>query len=180
MKRTGLRMEMEQDIQGVQYNKLLMNTMGYASVLSASDFITDGILCRTWRRTIARPLVAEGLAILQRACVQLRRTSGFSDVIRFRRLLRLLDMPLLDRTVKIVVNGLLRPKRIVYSVYQDLVRGKETEIDFVNGEIVRLAEEHGTTAPFNAQVVKMIRELEERGPGSFFLKGEVISRFRNL
>jgi len=175
-----LKFETSDDILGVQYNKLLMNTMGYASVLSASNFISDGILSRPWRNHVALPLLKEGLSVLDAAGIPLQRTSGISDVFRFRRLLQALNTPLADRLIRSILVNLVRPQKIVYSVYQDLMRGKPTEIEFINGEIVRLAERCQVPAPYNQRVVQMIHELENQDPVQFPTHEDVISQFRKL
>jgi 2-dehydropantoate 2-reductase len=178
--RSGLPFEASDNILGVQYNKLLMNTMGYTSVVSSSDFIRDGILSRAWRNEVALPLLNEGLAVLGAAGIQLQRTRGISDVLRFKRLLHAFNAPLLDRTVLWFLNTVVRPKPIVYSVYQDLVRNKPTEIDYVNGEIVRLAKSCSIAAPCNQLVVRMIHDLEGQDPKVFPTREAVINRFREI
>ena len=177
---SGLPFETSDQILGIQYNKLLLNTMGYASVLSDSDFITDGILFGPWRRHVALPLLNEGLTVLEAAGIHLGRTSGMSDVLRFGRLLRALNTPGIDGPARWVVKQLVRAKKLVYSVYQDLVRGKPTEIDYINGEIVRLAGECGVSAPYNGLVVQMIHDLEKRPSDQFPTHEQVIARFREL
>lgn len=177
---SGLRFETSDNILGIQYNKLLMNTMGYASVISDANFITDGILHRPWRTHVALPLLEEGLAVLEAAGIPLQRTSGISDVLRFRKLLVALNTPLLDRSARWILNTVVRPKRIVYSVLQDLTRGKPTEIDFVNGQIVRLAEHSGVDARHNRLVVQLIRDLEKSDDKTFPSHDKVISQFRAL
>jgi 2-dehydropantoate 2-reductase len=165
---------------GLQYNKLLINSVGYASVLSDLDFITEGILDRAWRQIVARPLLKEGLATMRLAGINLSRLRGTADALRLARLLKIFDVPGADNLVRTTLRWLVRPARIVYSVYQDLVRGKPTEIDFVNGEIVRLAGGCGAAAPYNQLVVSMVHELEARGDGTFFSRAEVLARFRKL
>ena len=100
-------------------------------------------------------------------------------MIRFGRLPRILDISLWDRMARFVVKGLLRPKRIVYSVYQDLIRGRKTDIDFVTGEIWQLAPEQGMTRPYNAKVVKMVHKLEQLVQVKFPSRNEVIAQTRN-
>ena len=48
------------------------------------------------------------------------------------------------------------------STLQDLRAGRRTEIDALNGAVVRLAEAHGVEVPVNRSLVAMIRKLEER------------------
>ncbi len=176
---SGLKFEVSDQILGVQYNKLLFNTMGYASVISASDFIREGLLDGPWRKSVAIPLLSEGMSVLQAAGIPLQRVSGGSDVIRFRRLMRILNTPGLDHVARSLI-GLFHPPRLVFSVYHDLVRQRPTEIDFVNGEITRLAMESGCEAPYNAEVVKIVHALESSGGKEFLSRDEVVRRFRQL
>jgi len=176
---SSLRFTTDLSILGAQYNKLLFNTMGYASVLSASDFIREGLLHRGWRRNVAIPLLDEGMRVLERAGIKLHKVPGGSDVLRLRKVMGMLNLPGLDFFSKMAI-GLFNPPRIVFSVYQDLHRQRPTEIDYVNGEIVRLATDCGIDAPFNREVVRAIRELEAGGGKRFFAAHEVIERFANL
>jgi 2-dehydropantoate 2-reductase len=47
------------------------------------------------------------------------------------------------------------------SMVQDIRQHRSTEIDFLNGKIIELAEKHGLDVPFNRKVVKLIKEMEE-------------------
>jgi 2-dehydropantoate 2-reductase len=71
-------------------------------------------------------------------------------------------------------------KPLVYSLYQDLLRGNGTEVDFTNGSLVRMAKQAGMEAPYNSLLVELTHELEKRGPGSFFTRDEVIRRFQQV
>jgi 2-dehydropantoate 2-reductase len=46
------------------------------------------------------------------------------------------------------------------SMYQDIVRGRRTEIDFLNGKIVELGKKHSISAPVNATLTGLIKHLE--------------------
>lgn len=46
------------------------------------------------------------------------------------------------------------------SMYQDIVKGKKTEIDFLNGTIVELGKKHGIPTPVNEALVGLIEFLE--------------------
>jgi len=49
------------------------------------------------------------------------------------------------------------------SMCQDIMRGKRTEIDFLNGKIVELGAKHHIPTPVNETLVHLIRFLEEKG-----------------
>ncbi|MDT8308640.1 MAG: ketopantoate reductase family protein, partial [Bacteroidales bacterium] len=49
------------------------------------------------------------------------------------------------------------------SMLQDIVRGRRTEIDYINGAVVRLGEEHGIETPYNSAVVRMVKAREWLG-----------------
>jgi 2-dehydropantoate 2-reductase len=52
------------------------------------------------------------------------------------------------------------------SMWDDLSRGRKTEVDALNGEIVRLAARVGTAAPVNAAIVGLVKAAEGKGsPG---------------
>jgi 2-dehydropantoate 2-reductase len=46
------------------------------------------------------------------------------------------------------------------STLQSLLRGEPTEIDYLNGEIVRAAAIVGMPAPINAAIVRAVHEVE--------------------
>jgi len=48
------------------------------------------------------------------------------------------------------------------SMHQDLMKGKKTEIDFLNGKIVEIGRKHGIAAPINETLVSLIKFLEEK------------------
>jgi 2-dehydropantoate 2-reductase len=49
------------------------------------------------------------------------------------------------------------------SMLQDIERGHRTEIEFLNGAVVRLGERRGVPAPVNAALTALVRHLEAHG-----------------
>jgi len=49
------------------------------------------------------------------------------------------------------------------SMWEDLQAGRATEIDWLNGEVVRLAQSLNRTAPVNGKLVALILEAEKGG-----------------
>jgi 2-dehydropantoate 2-reductase len=52
------------------------------------------------------------------------------------------------------------------SMWEDLQRGRRTEIDYLQGVITEIAERHGLDVPLSRRVVELIRRAERDGKGS--------------
>ena len=60
------------------------------------------------------------------------------------------------------------------SMWEDLQRGRRTEIDHLQGLIVALAQRHGLPAPLSTRIVALIREAERAAKGSPGLSAEQV------
>jgi 2-dehydropantoate 2-reductase len=49
------------------------------------------------------------------------------------------------------------------SMLQDIMHGKRTEIDYINGAIMQLGAEYGIETPYNSAIVKMVKAKEALG-----------------
>uniref|UniRef100_A0A0G4HKB3 2-dehydropantoate 2-reductase n=1 Tax=Chromera velia CCMP2878 TaxID=1169474 RepID=A0A0G4HKB3_9ALVE len=56
------------------------------------------------------------------------------------------------------------------SMWDDLARGRPTEVEFLNGEVVRLGETLSVSTPVNAEMLRLVREAEQKGLGA--LRGQ--------
>jgi 2-dehydropantoate 2-reductase len=166
------------NVLGAQYNKLVFNVLGAAASLSASDLLGQAVLFRPWRNVVAIPLQQECLTVMAESGIELSRLGGGSDVWRFRRLLHLLNRPVLGPLAQMVVRRFFRRRPIRFSLGADLARGKKTEVDAINGEILRLARAGGIGAPLNGKVVQLVHQLEQRG--GFFTREEVVAALGGL
>jgi 2-dehydropantoate 2-reductase len=59
-------------------------------------------------------------------------------------------------------------------MWEDLQAGRPTEIDYIQGEIVRQAEKHGLKAPLNRRVMQLIKDAEKAGKGAPGLTPETV------
>ena len=64
------------------------------------------------------------------------------------------------------------------SILQSIMRGKLSEIDYINGEFVRLAEENNMQAPLNKILVDMVHQVEANH--RFFSKEDLIQATKEL
>lgn len=174
--KSSLPMSFHTPIRAVQYNKISVNALGYTSALSRSNFATECLLEPRWRRIVAAPMLAESASVMDAAGIVMAHVPGPSDVMRLRKAIKLLDTPLIRHPISWIIRRRGTP-RLIYSVEQDLLQGRPTEIDFVNGEIVRLARLHGTTAPLHQLSIDITHELEHRRSDRFLNREELIERF---
>jgi 2-dehydropantoate 2-reductase len=59
------------------------------------------------------------------------------------------------------------------SMVSDIERGRPTEIDQLNGEIVRLGQRIGMPTPVNAKVVELVRAMEGRPPARYLAPAQL-------
>ena len=105
-------------------------------------------------------LLREALAVVDRAGVELGSLPDF-PVARLRALT---TMPLAEAGgifSKTMTN--LSREPLYGSILQSIKRGKPSEIDYFNGEIVYLGEKIGADAPLNKKLVEMVHRVEESG-----------------
>ena len=58
------------------------------------------------------------------------------------------------------------PAQMGGSTWQSLARGADSnEADYLNGEIAAIARAHGTRAPLNARVQRLVRQASSSGAG---------------
>ncbi|WP_342027463.1 ketopantoate reductase C-terminal domain-containing protein [Methyloceanibacter methanicus] len=61
------------------------------------------------------------------------------------------------------------------SMWEDLQAGRRTEIDHLQGEIIRLAVQLGRPAPLNRRVLALVKDAERAKKGSPGLAPEAVS-----
>ncbi len=151
--RAGLPLTQHDDILPVQWAKLLLNLNNPVNALSDLP-LRDELSQRSYRRCLAAAQ-AETLALLDAAGITPAKLLAV-PMHRFPAILRLPDFLFRRLAAKMLaIDPLART-----SMWEDLEAGRTTEIDYLNGEVVRLAESLNRTAPVNAKLVELIREAE--------------------
>jgi 2-dehydropantoate 2-reductase len=155
----GLTMRSSGNIAGVQWGKLLVNLNNALNALSGLP-LRQQLSQRVWRVLFADQM-AEGLAAI--------RAEGIKPVSSTPipagwtpHLLRLPDAVfgmLLGRTMKIDPEARS-------SMWEDLQRGRRTEIDYLQGVITEIADRHGLPVPLSRRIVALIKSAEAAGNGS--------------
>ncbi len=154
----GLAFSASDDIEAVQWGKLLLN-LNNALVALSDLTLRQELAQRAWRRLFADQ-IAEGLAAMRAAKIVPRAPTPL-PVGLLPHLLRLPDglfQAVLGRSMKI-------DPQARSSMWEDLQRRRTTEVDYLQGVIVALAAKHGLPAPVNARVIAAIKAAEQAGGG---------------
>ncbi len=153
---SGLRWQQQSDIESIQWAKLLLNLNNPVNALSGLPLLEE-LRIRDFRRCLALAQ-AEALDAMDRAGIAPAKLTAVPP----RLMCRALALPnaVFTRIARSIVNvdPLARS-----SMLDDLDAGRRTEIDWLSGEIVRLAERHGGAAPVNARLVELVRAAENGG-----------------
>ncbi|NIE64590.1 ketopantoate reductase family protein [Burkholderia sp. Ax-1719] len=136
--RAGLQTQVSDNIVGTMWDKLLVNV--------ATGALT-GITSLTYGQLYDEPLlkaaslaaVSEAIAAAQAAGVTLSMTDP-------------------EQAWTLAAEGL--PAAFKTSMLQSLEKGSVTEIDFINGSVVRWGARHGVPTPVNATLVACIKGIE--------------------
>lgn len=157
--KAGLDAVTRDDLGGVLWGKLLLNLNNPVNALTGLP-LKRQLLERDGRRIVAA-LMREGLRVLDAAGI----VPAKAGTVGPRWVPFLLDLP--TPVFKRIAASMLKlDDDARSSMWEDLNKRRRTEIDWINGEIVRLAAAHRTTAPLNAAIIGLVREAEAAGQGS--------------
>jgi 2-dehydropantoate 2-reductase len=162
-----LKMRPTPDIAGVQWGKLLVNLNNALNALADLP-LRRQLAQRPWRMLLADQM-AEGLLALKAEGIT-PISSTPVPVSWTPHLLRLPDAVfnmVLGRTMKIDPEARS-------SMWEDLQRGRRTEIDYLQGVITGIADRRGLEAPLSRRIVALIKNAEASGKGSPKLNPEQI------
>ncbi|MBB87992.1 MAG: 2-dehydropantoate 2-reductase [Xanthomonadales bacterium] len=154
----GLPAGLNPRIQAVQWGKLVINLNNATNALSGIP-LQQQLADRDYRRVTAAAQ-REALAMIRGAGLAVRSSGKLLPTL----MPTVLDCP--DWLFRLVAGGLVKiDPQARSSMWEDLNRGRKTEIDYLNGEILRLAEQIGRPAPVNTAICRLIQQAEaDRAP----------------
>jgi 2-dehydropantoate 2-reductase len=145
------------DMLGLAWGKLLINMNNAVNALSGRT-LREELRRRDYRRVFAAS-VREGLRLLHRAEIQ----PGSLSPLPINLLPAILGTPdwLFNNTFFRMWK--IDPKARS-SMGDDLAARRQTEVDYLNGELIRLAERFGMEAPVNRKIVELVHQAEAGAP----------------
>ena len=154
---SGMTLVQSDNIEGVMWGKLLINLNNAINALSGVS-LAEELRQRDFRRAWALSM-REALALIGKKQVKLVDPLPVSLTL----LPYIMSLPdkLYGKAMARASSGRSKvDPHARSSMADDLAKGRRTEVDFINGEVVRLAGELGKAAPVNARLVELMRAAE--------------------
>jgi 2-dehydropantoate 2-reductase len=141
------------DMLDLAWGKLLINLNNAVSALSGSTLLEE-LRERDYRRVFAGSM-REGLRLLRRARIAPAKVGAVGPNL----------LPWVINAPDWLFNNVFLKKwkidaKARSSMADDLTAGRKTEVDYINGELVKLADQLGLDAPVNRKIAELIRKAE--------------------
>ena len=150
----GLTSKSVKNIEGFQYSKLIVNLQNAVTALTGQT-IKESIIDSNSRSVLIASM-KEGLYILEKSGISIETLPDMDPKKIIKRLSSYNSIFLR------IGSKILKLKNARTSMWQSLSRGKSTEIDYINGEIVSLARKNNLKAPINEKLVELLKEAENK------------------
>jgi 2-dehydropantoate 2-reductase len=147
------------NIHGAHWLKLIVNLNNAFPALTNATF--HQIFADAGLRRLAVKVMLEGLRVAKRAGIRLESLPDTAAALT--RLIELLPLRLAAWVVAAKARRMESRWPLLGSTLQSLLRQRPTEIDYLNGEVVRLGRELGVATPLNACMVEKVHEVERTG-----------------
>lgn len=154
LNKNGLKSIIIDDIKPYLYSKLIVNLQN--AVSSLTNQTTRRSIYNKYSREIIVETMKEGLNILKKSNIKIKRLSDIDPVVMIKRLEKYNSIFLL---IGSCFTGLKKNAR--NSMWQSLNRKKTTEIDYINGVIVNIAKNNNLNAPINKKLIELIKKKEK-------------------
>lgn len=154
-KKAKLEIQLERDMQAVQWAKLLLNLNNSINALSQLP-LKQQLSIREYRQCLALAQL-ETLNLLKIAKIKPAKLTP----IPAKFIPKILELP--NPIFKIISKKMLAIDPLARSsVADDLMAGRKTEIDWINGEVVNLASQLNLTAPINQKLIELVKQAESQ------------------
>jgi 2-dehydropantoate 2-reductase len=168
MRSAGLDARGSAEIAPVLWTKLLFNLNNAVNALSGLPLAAE-LSTRGYRQILAAAM-REGLAVMRALKLRPVRLGRLHAPLASRVL------PLPDPIFRTLAGAMIRiDPEARSSMADDLAKHRLTEIDALNGAIVRHGAQLGVPTPVNARIVELVREAERASLGSPKLRPEALS-----
>lgn len=159
------------NFQGDQWAKLLVNLNNALNTLSGGT-LREGLLQKDYRLALSL-VVEEGLRVAEAHGITVGNFNGRKP----SALIKTLRLP--NWAYKIVMQLIVKiDKKARSSMLDDLETGRVSEIDYLQGEIVRQAKAVNLSASHNAAILKTVNEAFGKGASPKLSGTEILNLLR--
>ncbi|KAJ3093001.1 hypothetical protein HK102_013275 [Quaeritorhiza haematococci] len=165
----GLQTCLTADIRGIIYGKLLIALNNAIGALSGLPFRNE-LSEKSYRQVLAQ-CITEALSCYGAAGIMPLSFSSAVPPWTVPYILRLPDFMFFQ-----IAGGVLGvDDRAMSTMYEDLLLRRPTDVDALNGEILRLGIEHGVPTPCNKVLIDLIKDIEKTNQAHFDAGSEHIN-----
>jgi 2-dehydropantoate 2-reductase len=154
----ALPTDISEDIRGAHWTKLLWNLITAVPAVTGLSYQEGNHYPQI--RELNINLMKEGLEVIKLAGIKTAPVPGFS--LSLIETMAKMPLPESSSMMKnIIESG--GEQHTLGSILQSIKRGKSTEVDYMNGEIVNLGKKKGIPTPVNSLIVGLVHQVETAG-----------------
>lgn len=144
------------NIIGAHWLKLLVNLNNALPALMNCSFAQ--VYADPHLSKLAVRLIREGMNTAKQAGIHLESLPDVS--VPLARMLNLFPMSLAANIMAVKTRRMEKKWLLLSSTLQSILRNRPTEIDYLNGEIVRIGNKFGIPTPLNTKIVELVHQVE--------------------
>ncbi|MDD5237003.1 MAG: 2-dehydropantoate 2-reductase [Candidatus Omnitrophica bacterium] len=160
-----------------------INGMKFLKIFANANNCLPAVLGKSMQEVFSDPDISrisiaiwkEGLEIIGKAGIKLVSLPGFP----VENITKLTSLPV-NQAAAIFSQTMknLSKEPLYGSVLQSIMRGRASEIDYINGEFIRLAEKNNFYAPLNSALVDLVHQVEKNS--RFYSKLELFDKIQEV
>lgn len=168
--KSGQNLDFQNDIRAYQWGKLLINLNNALNALTGGT-LHEGLSQRDYREALAA-MLEEALDVVKGAGITPQNTGKVSTQVTID-IMRLPD----EKFHHVMEQNIKIDKTARSSMLDDLELGRGTEIDYLQGEIVKLANKTGRSTPINAAVMEAVKAAFASGKSPKMTGTQILGLF---
>ena len=166
----ALPTDISEDIRGAHWTKLLWNLLTAVPAVTGLSYQEGNHYPQI--RELNINLTKEGLEVVKLAGIKTAPVPGFT--LSVLETMAKMPLPEASSMIKKIIESLGKTPALG-SILQSIKRGKSSEVDYMNGEIVNLGKKQGIPTPVNSLIVELVHQVETTG--KFLTVDELTQRF---
>ncbi len=151
-----IKIKITDNIIGALWGKLLI-VCGVTGLGGVSGLLVGQLLRKSVARELFYKIVTEGALIARALGVNIEGFAGSVNPLKFSELED--GLPAWVKNLLLRIIG-LKYRGLKSNIHHSLERGEKTEVEYLNGAVVKKGKEVSVPTPVNSLVVQMVREIE--------------------